>query len=675
MAAIVVLQSCCTAMKISVIRLSGPYYPLVVMALLMLAILSFSRVGLFIWQYERVAAAADILPLLLQGIRADLILIGLWLALPVLLAPVLATAGNINRWRSFCHGWALLGLTVIIFIELSTPQFILQYDIRPNRLYVEYLKYPREVFSTLWHGFRAMLLAGIVLTAVLLVLSNRVLRAAKEHTLACRNRTLWLSWPLVICLVFAMVRSTTDHRPANPAFFAVTGDAMVNSLVISSPYSVLYAIYSLRHEANASEVYGKLSRQQILSDALDWPWLQQLQFDENYPTSHFHQATRPRARPLNLVIVLEESLGATFVESLGGVAVTPELEKLKQQGWWFENMYATGTRSVRGIEAVVSGFMPTPAQSVVKLSLAQQHFYTLGSALAEQGYHTSFVYGGEAHFDNMRAFFTGNGFDEVIDMPKIDKPVFVGSWGASDEDLFRTADQHLQQMHAAGKPFFSLIFSSSNHEPFEFPDGRISLHEQPKNTVNNAVKYADYALGQFIAQAKQSAYWQDTVFLIVADHDNRVYGDNLVPVEKFHIPALILGPDIEAKNISPVASQIDLAPTLLSLLGISAQTPLIGRDFSRDATSPGRALLQFDQYFALMEDNELTILRPQQAPVRASYNPVSRRLTTSTQPVSATQQSRALAQVLLPSLLYREQLYRNPPQPNCNDCQLAQALP
>src|SRR5690606_13021181 len=154
------------------------------------------------------------------------------------------------------------------------------------------------------------------------------------------------------------------------------------------------------------------------------------------------------------------------------------------------------------------------------------------------------------------------------DRPKIDKPVFVGSWGASDEDVFRAADQHLAQMHAAGKPFFSLIFSSSNHAPFEFPDGRISLHEPPKNTVNNAVKYADYALGQFIAQAKLSAYWQDTVFLIVADHDNRVYGDNLVPVEKFHIPALILGPDLEAKTITPVASQIDLAPTLLSLLGI-----------------------------------------------------------------------------------------------------------
>lgn len=662
-------------MHVSVKRTLGPYYPLFVMSVLMLLMLSFSRVGLFIWQIERVAATGSIAPLLLQGIRADLILVGIWLVVPVLLAPLLAIRANLARWRTFCHGWALLGLTVIIFIELSTPQFILQYDIRPNRLYIEYLKYPREVFSTLWHGFRAMLLGGVALTALLIVVANQVLHHSRNNIVAYSNKTLWLSWPLVVCLVFAMVRSTTDHRPANPAFFAVTGDALVNSLVISSPYSVLYAVYSLRHEANASEVYGKLSRQQILDNARDWPWLKRLQFDDAYPTSHFHQASMTRAKPLNLVIVLEESLGATFVESLGGVLVTPELEKLKQQGWWFENMYATGTRSVRGIEAVVSGFMPTPAQSVVKLSLAQQHFYTLGTALSEQGYHTSFVYGGEAHFDNMRAFFTGNGFDEVIDRPKIDKPVFVGSWGASDEDVFRAADQHLTQMYAAGKPFFSLIFSSSNHAPFEFPDGRISLYEQPKNTANNAVKYADYALGQFIAQAKQSAYWQDTVFLIVADHDNRVYGDNLVPVEKFHIPALILGPDIAPQRIKPVASQIDLAPTLLSVLGVSAQTPLLGRDFSRDASSPGRALLQFDQYFALMEDNALTILRPGQAAVSASYNPVSRELITSTQPVSDAQHKRAMAQVLLPSLLYREQLYRNPLVVQCTDCQLAKASP
>src|SRR5690606_8629436 len=172
----------------------------------------------------------------------------------------------------------------------------------------------------------------------------------------------------------------------------------------------------------SSEIYGEMSEEEAMQQIRLMREILQdrrpLIGDANLPTLTRQMATIRREKPLNLVIILQESLGATFVESLGGVPVTPELEKLKAQGWWFENLYATGTRSVRGIEAVVTGFAPTPAQSVVKLSLAQQHFYTLGSALAEQGYHTSFVYGGEAHFDNMRAIFTGNGFDDVIDMPQ-----------------------------------------------------------------------------------------------------------------------------------------------------------------------------------------------------------------------------------------------------------------
>jgi phosphoglycerol transferase MdoB-like AlkP superfamily enzyme len=366
-----------------------------------------------------------------------------------------------------------------------------------------------------------------------------------------------------------------------------------------------------------------------------------------------------RERPLNLVIVLEESLGATFVESLGGLPVTPELEKLKTEGWWFDQLYATGTRSVRGIEAVVAGYPPTPARSVVKLSLAQQNFYTLALGLGKQGYHTEFVYGGEAHFDNMRGFFTGNGFQKVVDRRDM-TPVFEGSWGASDEDLFNKSLERLKTLHDAKKPFFSLIFSSSNHEPFQFPDGRIKLHDPEKQTVNNAVKYADYALGRFIAEAKKQDYWKDTVFLIVADHDNRVYGDALVPINKFHIPGLILGADIQPKRIKAIASQIDLAPTMLSIMGISSEHPMIGRDFAKDSETPGRALMQFDNYFAWLEGTSATILRPNQAPVLGLYDSAKSTVTISPTAPDAQQVDKAMAHVILPSILYREQRYKLP---------------
>ena len=161
---------------------------------------------------------------------------------------------------------------------------------------------------------------------------------------------------------------------------------------------------------------------------------------------HDQVATRRLERPLNLVIVLEESLGAEFVGSLGGKDLTPNLDGLADKGIWFEQLYATGTRSVRGIEAIVSGFPPTSKRSTVKLTETQKNFFTIANVLQEQNYQTSFIYGGSAHFDNMRRFFLNNGFQTVIDQKDFEDPQFVATWGVSDEDLFLKAHEYLSNM-------------------------------------------------------------------------------------------------------------------------------------------------------------------------------------------------------------------------------------
>jgi phosphoglycerol transferase MdoB-like AlkP superfamily enzyme len=639
---------------------AGPFAGVLQLLLLGLVIFSLSRLGLVTWQWERVSATGIVGQILVQGVRADLIMLGYLIAVPLVLSPLLAHKKTFGLWKNVTVAWGTFALIFIVFMELSTPQFVMQYDVRPNRLFIEYLSYPAEVMSTLWHGFRIALVLGVGFTILLGTAIFKLLKAASSDMVAWRPLKLLALWPLLVLLVAFQIRSTLAHRPANPALFALTGDAMVNSLIINSPWSVLDAWAAMSHEANSSEIYGKYPREKVFEVVKSAPWLRDQQFTSaDMPTLHKQVAAIQRERPLNLVIVLEESLGATFVESLGGLPVTPELEKLKKEGWWFEQLYATGTRSVRGIEAVVAGYPPTPARSVVKLSLSQQNFYTLAAGLGKQGYHTEFVYGGEAHFDNMRSFFTGNGFQKVVDRRDMN-PVFEGSWGASDEDLFDKSLERLKTLHASGKPFFSLIFSSSNHEPFQFPDGRIKLHDAEKQTVNNAVKYADYALGRFIAEAKKQAYWKDTVFLIVADHDNRVYGDSLVPIKKFHIPGLILGADVQPKRITTIASQVDLAPTLLSLLGVSSEHPMIGRDLARDSDTPGRALIQFDNYFAWLEGSSATILRPGQAPLAGQYDAATGVLTTGGVP-DAQLVDKAMSHVVLPSLLYREQRYKLPP--------------
>jgi len=279
---------------------------------------------------------------------------------------------------------------------------------------------------------------------------------------------------------------------------------MVNSLVVNSAYSLLSAVYALKGESSSSEIYGRMPLDEMIAEVRSSMHVPNEAFtSKEFPTLHRQIASVRRERPLNLVIVLEESLGAGFVSKLGGQPITPNLDRLAYEGIWFEQLYATGTRSVRGIEAVVAGFPPTPALSVVKLSKAQQNFATLASVLREAGYRNEFIYGGESHFDNMRGFFLGNGFHSVVDRKDFASPKFVGSWGVSDEDLFDKAQERISALAADSSPFFALVFSSTNHSPFEFPDGRIELVDAQKQTVSNAVKYADFAMGQFVEGAQE----------------------------------------------------------------------------------------------------------------------------------------------------------------------------
>ena len=636
----------------------GPYAPLAAMLLLGLVILSVSRLGLVLWKLERVNATGKLLEILLQGVRVDIIQLCLLAIIPLLLAPFLAHQKTFNIWRKFTYFWVILSIVLLVFLEAATPGFIAEYDIRPNRIFVEYLIYPKEVFGMLWRGFKGDIFTGVGFTLLAIWAMRRFMQPWLNASPTWSNKKVWVIWPLILLLTAFGIRSSLGHRPANPALFAISQDSMVNSLVLNSAYSVFYAIYGLQHESKSSDIYGKMPKAELFK-------LTSAQ-DTDIPTLKTLTPSVKRDKPLNLVIILQESLGATFVESLGGVPVTPNLEKLKQQGIWLEQLYATGTRSVRGIEAVTAGFQPTPADSTVKLSLSQKNFFTLAALLGKQGYSTEFIYGGESHFDNMRGFFMGNGFQQIIEEKDFKNPVFVSSWGVSDEDLLNKTHDQLLAHHASGKPFFTLAFSSSNHAPFEFPDGRIELYEQPKGTDNNAVKYADYAMGEFFKKAQASAYWKETVFLIVADHDIRVRGDTLVPIEHFHIPGLILGADIKPKKITSITSQIDLPVTVLSLMGISAQHPMTGRDLSSEpADYLGRAMMQYNFNFAWMEQtpdaNSVVVLREDKPAAFGVYDAKNKKLNVAAPPTNAKEiEQRALANSLLPALLYSEQRYRLP---------------
>lgn len=636
----------------------GPFWPFAVFLALALFALTFSRIALGLWQLERVDAVAGWQQMLLQGIRVDFATLCWVWGVPAMFTLLLAGPHAIGRaWLQLMRVWLTVGLWLMLFLEISTPSFVTEYGVRPNRLYVEYLIYPQEVLSMLWAGRKGELLLAALFSGAVLAggwwLSGRLVRG-----LSFPRWTLRPAFALLILAIgFLGARSSVGHRALNPAMVAFADDPLINSLTVNSAYSLFFAIKQMGAEEDASQFYGKMSEEKVLEI---------MRQESGRPASNFNSDLLPsqtfnpasfQGKPKNLVILLQESLGAQFVGSLGGLPLTPNIDALSQQGWAFEQLYATGTRSVRGIEAVLTGFTPTPAQAVVKLGKSQTHFFTIADLLKQRGYDTSFIYGGESHFDNMRSFFLGNGFTTIVEQKDFANPAFKGSWGASDEDLMAKADQTFRALHQEGKPFFSLVFSSSNHDPFEFPDNRIELFEQPKQTRNNAAKYADYAIGEFFKRAKQSAYWQDTLFLVIADHDSRVGGTSLVPIPRFHIPGVIVGDGIAPKKDPRIVSQIDMAPTLLSLMGISADYPMLGKDLTRmPADWPGRAIMQYDKNFALMRGKDVVILQPERAAEGYVYDDASEKLTPAAQPDTLKEDALGLA--LWGSMAYQKSLYQ-----------------
>jgi phosphoglycerol transferase MdoB-like AlkP superfamily enzyme len=286
---------------------------------------------------------------------------------------------------------------------------------------------------------------------------------------------------------------------------------------------------------------------------------------------------------------------------------------------------------------------------VLKLPRSQRGFFSLADLLGRHGYHSRFIYGGESHFDNMKGFFLGNGFREIVDRADFVDPAFVGTWGASDEDMFNQLDRLLRE--DGDRPTFTLAFSVSNHSPWEYPAGRIQTEGNPA-TVENTVRYADWALGRYFERAKSAPYWENTVFLIAADHDSRVFGASLVPVRHFHIPAVILGAGIPARRDDRLVSQIDLPPTLLSLIGVDTEHPMIGHDLTR--STPGRAIMQYDNTYGYLKEDDLLVLAPNKAPLQYRYTAPEDYAPAALDPALAAE---ALAHALWPSWAYREGRY------------------
>jgi phosphoglycerol transferase MdoB-like AlkP superfamily enzyme len=287
--------------------------------------------------------------------------------------------------------------------------------------------------------------------------------------------------------------------------------------------------------------------------------------------------------------------------------LTPNLDRLADAGLYLANLRATGNRTVRGLEATSLAIPPLPGHSIIWRK-NNQNLQTLGAALADHGYVNRFMYGGYARFDNMDTYYAANHYQPIDrnQFPERHRG-FANIWGVADEYLYDYALELMDRDAASGKPFLMQLMTTSNHTPFTFPDGRIDL----KRSRQGAVKYADWAVGRFIEQARSKPWFKDTLFVLVADHCASSKGRDSLPPENYHIPAILYAPaHIAAHTDTRLASQIDLVPTVLDLLNLPERAQFMGRSVLRDYPDAGRAFIATYQKLGYMTPDQLVVLSP-----------------------------------------------------------------
>jgi hypothetical protein len=219
------------------------------------------------------------------------------------------------------------------------------------------------------------------------------------------------------------------------------------------------------------------------------------------------------------------------------------------------------------------------------------------------------VYGGRAIFDGMGNYMKANGVERVVEQADFPKGTFRTAWGVCDEAIFDRALAEMDSIHATGAPFYTIILTVTNHRPFLYPPGRIAADPAEQRRVN-AVQYADFALGRFVADARRHAFFDDTLFVLMGDHGPRVYGSAEIPMPSYEIPILFYGPKLVTAGVRvpTIASAMDVPPTILGLLGAEYDSKFFGRDVLNLDPADGRALMTHNNEIALLEGNRLATL-------------------------------------------------------------------
>jgi phosphoglycerol transferase MdoB-like AlkP superfamily enzyme len=556
-----------------------------------------------------------------QGVIFDFgvaILISAIYSLYLLLLPQKWNNSRANRIITYA-GFSLV-LFLVLFSFFAEFTFWQEFESRFNFIAVDYLIYTYEVIHNINESYPLPLLIGgmLSLEGVILFLFTRgkiFADSFQSNTAFLKRLLVTSSILLTACLYLFFVRNDQAETSNNRYH---------NELSKAGIYS-FFAAYK-NNEISYDHFYQLIDNNEAF--LLTKNGLAESGVYFNGPVNSIRRMIRSNsaiARP-NVIMITIESFSADFMTAFGNKQqITPFLDSLAKENVLFTNMYATGTRTIRGMEALSLSIPPTPGSSIVRRP-GNSNLFTVGTIFKNEGYDRTFLYGGDGYFDNMNQYFGSNGFDVTDRGRKIavgdryetkrtiirDSLVhFENAWGICDEDLYDAVINDADEKYSKHHPFYQFVMTTSNHRPYTYPAGKIDI---PSGSGREgAVKYTDYAISQFFRKIKNKPWYQSTVVILVADHCASSAGKDEIDISKYHIPCLVANlPGKPKGKIEKMCSQIDLYPTIFNLFGWKYESNFFGENVLGNDYVP-RITLGTYQQLAYLRHDSLVVLGPRQS--------------------------------------------------------------
>ena len=607
---------------------SGRFSLLTYLVFWFLAMSLLLRLGLIAWQWNDISLNFnDFMRTIITGLFFDVGTIA-FVSLPATLYFAIVP----NKWigskvdKTLVWIFASLTLFILVLTFFAELTFWDEFKSRFNFIAVDYLIYTHEVVSNIQESYPLPLLVGgvLLITSAFLFLFYR--RDAFTKTFLSKSSIVErVSASLGTVIIAFLFTSFINNVQAE------WSPNRYNSEISKSGIYSFFAAFR-NNQMKYEDFYT------LIDDKDAFAAIRNKLKDNNtsFQSDGFsiHRKITDSVTSVNkknVVFILVESLSGSFMKEFGNKeGITPFLDSLAQKSIFFDNLYATGTRTVRGMEAMTLCIPPTPGQSIVKRP-DNHDLYTVNSVFKSKGYDSNFFYGGDGYFDNMNSYFGGNGFniydrgrgsvlsDDINTVRNNieDKDVsFENAWGICDEDIFAKMLGVADQQYLDGKPFFNFVMTTSNHRPYSYPEGKIDI---PSGTGRaGAVKYTDFALKELFKKAKTKPWYPNTVFVIIADHCASSAGKDEIDVANYHIPAFIVNlPESKNQKIGKLCSQIDLFPTLFSMFNWTYESDFFGKNVLNNNFEE-RSLMGTYRKLVLMKQQKVMILSDQKK--QAFYN-------------------------------------------------------